>query len=179
MKKKGMVHFHPVLAYCQSTDYQLFYVLGHGLYAANMAKWLWYTGQSLPGCTKSEGRGQHKKYKKAPKPCEVMCVCSKSPTCFSHMVCVMHVYSGTYSQSGEVWNRLSVLPCPFSVLLLQIPLTICLPSTTWISPPKCWPCCHPFHTPLSISAIPCSFSPPPIIALLSVHHLRALGGSFV
>lgn len=94
----------------------------------------------------------------------------------THMLQSYSVYSSTSSQSGEVWNRLSVLPCPFLVLLPRIPRTICLPSTTWISPPKHWPCCHPFHT-LHISH-PLLILPTPPIIFLSVHHLRALGGKF-
>lgn len=35
---KTGVHFHPALAQCQSTDYQLFYVLGHGFHATTVAK---------------------------------------------------------------------------------------------------------------------------------------------
>lgn len=35
---RTVAHFHPVLVQCQSTDYQLLYVLGNGYHADNVAK---------------------------------------------------------------------------------------------------------------------------------------------
>lgn len=195
--------FHPVLVQWHSSDYQWCYVLGQGFHAATMVKRLWYAWPVPCRQQKSKGRAQQKKSKKAPKealkPYVVIgCVCmracvracshARSYVCVqSHphamiIHCVMYVcVFCAPSQSGEVWNRVSLLLSP-PVLFPQIPLFSTSPSVSPPQPaplhlsPRQWPCYRPFHTPPSMSVFfplspPFSSSSsllfPPLSSLLS------------